>query len=30
MDYLLVAIIAFGSIFLGMVLGARFRNRRKK
>ncbi|KAF0180794.1 MAG: hypothetical protein FD164_1653 [Nitrospirae bacterium] len=30
MDYLLVGIVAFGAVFLGVVIGARIRNRSKK
>ncbi len=30
MDYLLVGIVAFGAIFLGVIIGARIRNRSKK
>lgn len=27
MDYLIVGIVAFGAIFLGVVIGAKIRNR---
>lgn len=30
MDYLLVGIVAFGAVFLGVVIGARMRNKSKK